>query len=190
MLGCAQNNECHCPTEEIAAYIDGELDSMREDEVEAHLAVCEMCSRELNRQKQFLWDVTSELRRVDTIDLPPDFAKKIAVNAESTVNGLRRPHERFNAIFICVALAFFALFALGTEAANLLSLAFGLIEKAKAVALFFGQLLYSFFLGIAIVLRTFITPAVYEATVVIAVTILCIAVALCFRRRVKRLLRV
>jgi uncharacterized membrane protein len=69
-------------------------------------------------------------------------------------------------------------------------LAFGLIEKAKAVALFFGQLLYSFFLGMAIVLRTFITPAAYEATVVIAVAILCIAVPLCFRRRVKRLLRV
>jgi hypothetical protein len=179
-----------CPVEDIAAYIDGELDAARETEIEVHFAACEQCSLELNLQKQFLCDVTSGLRHEDAIDLPHDFAKKIAVNAESSVSGLRRPRERFNALFICAALALFALFALGTEAGNLLNLAYGLLEQIAAVGSFFGQLVYSFFFGIAIVLRTIAARAGFEVAAAITFASLCVAAALRFRRRVVKLLRV
>lgn len=182
--------EKKCPVEDIAAYIDGELDFVREAEVEAHFATCDDCNLELNLQKQFLCDVTSGLSHEGSLDLPPDFARKIAVNAESSVSGLRRPRERFNALFICAALALFALFALGAEAGTLLDLAYGLLEQIAAVGSFFGQLVYSFFLGIAIVLRTIAPRAGFEAAAAITLASLCLAVALRFRRRVMKLLRV
>lgn len=179
-----------CPVEDISAYIDGELDTSREMEIEEHFAICNECYVELNLQKQFLCDVTSGLRHEKAMDLPADFAKRVAVNAESSVSGLRRPRERFNALFICAALALVALFALGTEAGTLLNLAYGLLEQIAAVGSFFGQLVYSFFFGIAIVLRTIAARAGFEVAAAITFASLCVAAVLRFRRRVMKLLRV
>jgi hypothetical protein len=178
-----------CPVEEIAAYIDGELDAVREVEIEEHFAACDHCSFELTLQKQFLCDVSTGLSHADAIDLPHDFAKKIAVNAESSVSGLRPARERFNAAFVCAGLALFALFALGAEAGNLLNVAYGLLAQIAAVGSFFGQLLYSFFLGVAIVLRTITARAGFEVAAAITVAFLCVAAAFPFRRRVMKLLR-
>lgn len=179
-----------CPVEDIAAYIDGELDVVRETELEAHFAVCDDCNLELNLQKQFLCDVSSGLRQENAIDLPHDFAKKIAVNAESSVSGLRRPRERFNAVFICAGLALFALFALGGEAGNLLNLPYSLFEQIAAVGSLVGQVLYSFFLGVAIVLRAIAARAGFEGAAVVAFAVVSVAAALRFRRQFMRLLRV
>lgn len=179
-----------CPVEDLAAYIDGELDAVRDSDIEAHLASCEDCTFELNIQKQFLCDVSSRLRADDAIDLPSDFARKIAVNAESTVSGLRRPRELFNAVFICAALALFALFALGTETGNFFDLTYGLFEQFAAVGSFVAQLLYAFFLGVAVVLRSFAARVGIEVVPAITCAILCLAVIFRYRRRVMRLLRV
>lgn len=182
--------EKKCPTDDIAAYIDGELDAVHEAAIETHFTVCDECSLELNLQKQFLCNVTSGLSHESSLDLPPDFAKKIAVNAESSVSGLRRPRERFNAIFICAALALFALFALGTDAVNLLNLAYGLVEKVAAVGSIVGNVLYSFFLGVAIVLRAIALRAGFEGAATLMFATVCVAAAFGLRRRFLRLLRV
>ena len=103
-----------CPSEEIAAYIDGEIELVRESELDVHFAACPICSDELNQQKEFLCRLNSSLKQEGDLELPANFTKLIVVNAESTVSGLRRPRERFNAIFICAGLFLFVLFALGT----------------------------------------------------------------------------
>src|SRR5690349_12215641 len=113
-----QGNIFNCPSYEIAAYIDGELDQSRELELSMHFAACDVCSQELNQQKQFLCELDAGLK--GEIELPSDFAKTVIANAESTVSGLRRPRERFNALFICAALSLFALFALGPDAGKVL----------------------------------------------------------------------
>src|SRR5438445_5520441 len=113
MTGQTQIRVFECPTDEIAAYIDGEMDAAREFELETHLAACEICSLELNQQKQFLASLNSSLKHEGDLELPANFTKLIVANAESTVSGLRRPRERFNAMFICAGLFLFALFALG-----------------------------------------------------------------------------
>lgn len=182
--------EKKCPVEDIAAYIDGELDAAREVEIEAHFAACEHCKFELNLQKRFLCNVSSGLRHESDIDLPHDFARKVAVNAESLVSGLRRPRERFNAVFICAGLALFALFALGGEATDLFSLAYGLFEKVAAVGSLAGQVLYSFFVGVVIILRTVATGVTVGVTALLAFAAICVAAALRFRRRFVKLLRV
>lgn len=182
--------EKKCLAEDIAAYIDGELDTLREAEIEAHFATCDGCTRELNLQKRFLCGVSSGLKNEGLIELPIDFAKKIAVNAESTVSGLRRPRERFNAMFICAALGLFALFALGTEAGKFLNLPYSLFEQIAAVGSIFGHVVYSFFLGVAIVLRSIASRAGFEGAAAVIVATVCVATVLRFRRRFMRLLRV
>ncbi len=179
-----------CAVEDIAAYIDGELDAVREIEIEAHFAVCAHCTAELNLQKQFLCKVSSGLRREGDIDLPADFAKTIAVNAESSVSGLRGAHERFNAVFICAALALFALFTIGSDAGSLLSPAYGVLEQVAAVGSLFGQIVYSFFVGVAIVLRSAALRVGVEAVIAVAFVVFCAAATLRFRHMVLRLLRV
>ena len=143
-----------CPANEIASYIDGELDATREFELEAHFAGCGICSEELNQQKQFLCALNSSLGNEKEIELPPDFARLIVTNAESSVSGLRRPRERFNALFICAGLLLFVLFALGAEAGKVFGGFGSVVEQIAAIGNFFGHLMYAFGVGTMIVLRS------------------------------------
>ena len=142
----------NCPVEDIAAFIDGELDLVRELELESHFAICSSCTKELNQQKQFLCGLNSGLR--EELELPENFTKRVVANAESTVSGLRRPRERFNAIFICAGLILFVLFAMGADAAKLFSGTTLLVEKAAIVLGFFGHAVYALFVGLSIILRS------------------------------------
>src|SRR5688572_23637914 len=143
-----------CPTDDIAAYIDGELDLARELELDGHFAKCVPCTRELNQQKQFLCGLNSGLQRERELELPANFTKRVVANAESTVSGLRRPRERFNAIFICSALLLFVLFALGADAARVFDGVSLIFEKVAIVGGFFGHAIYALFVGVAIILRS------------------------------------
>jgi hypothetical protein len=134
---------------DIAAYLDGELSPDREFSLEMHLADCSHCSVELNLQKQLLLGLDEGLRSGIDIDLPKDFAKIIAANAESTVAGLRRPRERFNAVFICGALGLFILLSFGVGAGTSL-----FFEQVTAVVSFIGHFFYDLFVGIVVILRT------------------------------------
>ena len=147
-------NTFPCSANEIAAYIDGELDSLRELELEAHFAGCEICALELNQQKQFLSSLYLSLKHEKEFELPANFTRSIVANAESKVSGLRRPRERFNALFICVALSLFVLFALGPDVGNLFGRMAVVLDQIAAVAGFFGHIIYSFFVGAGVVLRT------------------------------------
>lgn len=141
-----------CPIEDLAAFIDGELSLERELELEGHFAVCRSCNDELNRQKQFLCGLDSGLQT--ELELPENFAKRVVVNAESTVSGLRRPRERFNAVFISAGLFLFVLFAMGADAARLFDGISLILEKAVIVLGFFGHAVYAAFVGLAIILRS------------------------------------
>ncbi len=148
-------NKPACPVDEIASYIDGEFGTVRELELEAHFAECAACANELNLQKQFLCGLEASLKRPDELELPRDFTKHIVANAESTVSGLRRPRERFNAVFICAGLMLFILFALGTDAGRVLGALSAAVDKVAAIGGFFVRFVYDLFVGITIVVRTF-----------------------------------
>jgi len=142
-----------CPTDEIAAYIDGELGARRERELDLHIAACQACSEELNQQKQFLLDLDRSLKGEAELEVPSDFAKHVVANAESAVAGLRRPRERYNALFICAGLFLFGLFALGADATRVFESLAVTAEKAGAIGTFFGSIVYSVFLGLATIVR-------------------------------------
>jgi len=178
-----------CPSDEIAAYIDGELDVTREIYLDAHLVTCAACSEELNLQKQFLCELDAGLRVEGEFSLPADFTKTIVANAESTVSGLRRPREQFNALFICAGLFLFALFTLGADAAKIFNGLVVAVEQVAAVGSFFGHLVYSIFLGLAIVVRSFAVQFRFDLIIAVLLTAAIAASLMFASRRARRLLR-
>lgn len=123
--------------------------------MEAHFAVCQGCVTELNHQKQFLCDLESSLRTEQDIDLPEDFTRHIVATAETSVAGLRRPRERYDALFVCAGLFLFVIFALGSEAGRMMESVLASLERAALVGSLFGHLFYSFLVGFVIVVRSF-----------------------------------
>src|SRR6476661_4322513 len=154
-----------CPSDEISAYIDGELHPTRELELDFHFASCKACNLELNDMKQFLRGLDDSLRIEGDLELPEDFTKIVVANAESSVTGLRRPRERFNAIFICAGLSLFLLFAFGPQAETL-------FDQAAAVGSFFGHLIYSFFIGLAIIVRSIASQSQFGPSAVALMSVL------------------
>ncbi|KXK04810.1 MAG: hypothetical protein UZ17_ACD001000813 [Acidobacteria bacterium OLB17] len=146
-----------CESFDLAGYVDGELDERADREIEAHVAACSSCRSELNAQKQFLQMLETGLREPDRdLDLPHDFTKKIVTTAENHVVGLRPWKERFNAVFIISSLLLFSLFVLGAEGTELIGGIGSLLQKAAAVGAFAAQVAFSFLVGVAVLVRSFI----------------------------------
>jgi hypothetical protein len=144
--------EIECPSIEIAAYLDGELSPDHELQLEAHLAKCVICTRDLNDQKHFINALNSSL--VDGPDLPADFTKRIVTNAESGVSGLRQKKERVNAVFVCCALFFFVLFTLGASAPGTIAASLDVFGRIAAVFGFAGHLVYDISIGVVVIMRS------------------------------------
>lgn len=178
-----------CPADDISAYIDGELDIVRESEMDAHFASCQICSFEMNQQKQFLCGLSASLKQERDIELPANFTRLIVANAESTVSGLRRPRERFNAMFICAGLALFVLFASGAEAGKVFEGVFNVLEQTAVVGGFFGHLIYSVFVGVVIVARSFATQFRFDLVMTVAMAGLFAASLLFISRKILRMYR-
>lgn len=147
-------SDLDCPSPDISAYIDGELEPAAEMALEEHVFGCKKCLTELNYQKQFLCELNLSLKRHEDIELPPDFAETVVIKAESSVSGLRRPRERYNALFVCSALVLLLIFALRFDAASMFPGASDAFEKAAAVVGFVFRLFSSFVTGIGAILRT------------------------------------
>lgn len=145
--------DSECLSYEIASYIDGELSREHEEILEAHLATCESCANELTIQKQFLNALDNGVRSAAEIELPKDFARKLIATAESNVSGLRDPREQLNALFVVVTLGLFALFAHGAESSGLFSGVSQYFEQAASVGGILVRIVFSFFVGLAVILR-------------------------------------
>jgi hypothetical protein len=141
-----------CPSTEIAAYLDDELSAEAESALERHIAKCSTCSDEINVQKQFINVLNGSLG--SGLETPRDFTKKVVVNAESSVRGLRRSNERLNALFVCCCLLLFVLFSLGASAPGAFATFFEFVSRIAAVISFSTHLLYDLSMGIVIVLRS------------------------------------
>jgi anti-sigma factor RsiW len=146
-----QNSACRLG--DIAAYIDGELSPGSELAFEMHAANCPSCRNELNIQKNLLRELDLCLTTGE-LQLPKNFAKTVVANAECRVTGLRRPRERFTAVFICCTLLVFALFTLGTDAAPIISVLNSIGSKIAVVTGSVFHVLFDVALGVAIIFRS------------------------------------
>jgi len=154
-----------CPRAEIVEYIDGELSSRAELELELHFLGCEVCQNELNAQKKLLGALDFALEDEKEFELPENFTKVVVANAESRVSGLRRPKERFNALFICAALFLLVILGLGSETEAIVGTGGKIIEQTLAVGSFFGHLIYDFALGLTVILKSLCFQFVYKSAI-------------------------
>jgi len=157
-------NKGACPSADICAYLDGELSPQCEIELEKHFAGCTVCAEELNIQKQILCAISSSLENEPEIELPKNFTKVVVANAESRVSGLRRPSERYNAVFICAGLFLFCLFALGADSTKFFATVLQVFDQAAAVGAFVAHVAYDLAVGTVIILRSITSQFLSDST--------------------------
>jgi anti-sigma factor RsiW len=109
----------NCPREEIAAYLDGELDSDALTSFEEHVAQCSDCATELRSQRQLLCTLEAAFGTARHIHLPDNFTRVVAAHAENDMRGLRHKTERRRALQLCAALLVAAFMLLGAASNNL-----------------------------------------------------------------------
>ncbi len=156
MRDATSENRAACPREDIAAYLDGELDREACAFFEAHLKECPACLAELREQQRLLCALDFALGADDPcLDLPQNFAQIVARHAESDMSGVRLRGERRLAIGLCAALALISFLLLGGASLNA-----SVLVPVKAFARYalsiFGLLwsaLYDAGTGVAVILR-------------------------------------
>lgn len=142
-----------CPRTDIAAYLDGELSSREEMDLELHFSICKECAAEFKEQKKLLCALNFALDEKPEFALPEDFTKLVVINAESNVSGLRRREERFRALFLCASLFLLIILGLGSETEAVFSTFAVFIEQIFAVGGFVGHLIFDIAFALTAILR-------------------------------------
>jgi hypothetical protein len=148
------NADYTCETENIAAYIDGELDPGRRSALEEHLKQCPACSSELLTQRLFMCELDSALANRFELAVPPNFAQVVAVHAASDMRGVRNLAEHKRALRFCIilGLAAFALLGVAASKAVLLS-ARSVAGKVFGVVGFFAKTTFDAASGFTVISR-------------------------------------
>jgi len=138
--------------EQIAAYLDGELDPSAGVLFERHLLECPVCNAELNAQQLFMHELDATLTLAPDLPVPSNFAQIVAARAESDMRGVRDSREHKRAFRFCLIL---------------LLASFALLGAAAGKAVFFsGRTVASQIFGILGLLWTTLYDAAVGLTVI------------------------
>jgi len=102
-----------CQSEDIAAYLDGELDGIALDRFEQHVRACDGCATELRIQRQLLCTLDVAFSDSRSFHLPNNFARVVSAHAENDLTGMRDRRERRRAVQLCALLALVSFGLLG-----------------------------------------------------------------------------
>lgn len=104
-----------CRPADVAAYLDGELDSVTAAAFERHTRACSPCAAALLEQKRLLclFDTAFDETFEKKIDLPKNFARVITTRARTDMSGLRCPAEHRRAFVLSALLALVSFCLLG-----------------------------------------------------------------------------
>jgi len=105
-----------CQSEEIVAYLDGELDARSLARLEQHFEDCPVCAAELRAQQSLHRELSFALMDEPMLELPKNFAQVVAARAQSDMSGVRAPRERRRALRLCGLLAVVSFILLGGTA--------------------------------------------------------------------------
>ena len=172
-----------CPAEQISSYIDGELLPEHELALENHIASCQICRDELNREKGFLIALSDTLERAGEIELPKDFTKSIVVHAESRVSGLRDRRERTAAIVIAGVMLLLIVVAFGGSIAGVFAPAETATEKAGTVFGVAAEIVFDLTRGVSAFLRSFLSTQTFSGLLAYIALSLVAAAAIYFVTR-------
>ncbi len=142
-----------CRTEDVAAYLDGELDGAASESFEAHLKVCAPCGTELRTQRQLLCTLDFAFSE-PSFELPRNFSRVVAAHAESDLSGMRKKSERRRAFQLCALLALLAFALLGAASRALVfQPARSFLRIAASLLDLVGRALYDAGTGAAVIAR-------------------------------------
>ncbi|MGH9875349.1 MAG: anti-sigma factor family protein [Pyrinomonadaceae bacterium] len=143
-----------CETENIAAYIEGDLEPALQTALEEHLKECAHCASELRAQQLFMCELDSALASPFDLDVPANFAQVVAVHAKSDMRGMRNASERARALRFCIILGLtaFALLGVASSKAVILSIR-SFAGKVFGVFGFFVEAIFNAAAGFAVVSR-------------------------------------
>ena len=105
-----------CELEDVAAYLDGELDGPALVQFEEHVKQCPECAIELRAQRQLLCTLDVAFNQSKGFDLPSNFSRVVTARAENDLAGMRNGDERKRAIQLCIVLALVSFGLLGAAA--------------------------------------------------------------------------
>jgi anti-sigma factor RsiW len=114
----AMLSENSCPSEQIAAYLDGELYGSALTAFEHHVEGCQACRDELRAQRLLLCELDAAMSHDADVAAPCDFARIVAAHAETDMRGVRSRTEHKRALRFIVILALAAFSLLGASASD------------------------------------------------------------------------
>jgi hypothetical protein len=143
-----------CETEKIAAFIDGDLEPSERAALEEHIKHCSRCTSELQAQRLFMCELNSALAGSYQLEVPANFARVVAVRAESDMRGVRDRKEHTRALQFCIilGLAAFALLGVTSSKAVILS-AQTLANETVGILGLFGKTIYDAAAGFTVISR-------------------------------------
>jgi hypothetical protein len=176
----ATSNNYTCRGEELAAYLDGELDGAACSRLELHLKECQPCAASLQEQRRLLCALDIALTDEPALALPLNFSQVVAAQAQSDMSGVRHPAERGRALWLGAALAVLSFALLGGAALSETVLTPLKVIGQHAVSIFglFWQVMHGTGMGLAIILRAIGRHFIFESHTLGRFAILLFACAL------------
>ncbi len=143
-----------CETEKIAAFIDGDLEPSERAALEEHFKHCSRCTSELQAQRLFMCELDSALAGSHELAVPANFARVVAVHAESDMRGVRHRKEHTRALQFCIILGLtaFALLGVASSKAVMLNIASG-AGKVFGVLGVFARTTFDAAAGVTVISR-------------------------------------
>lgn len=170
-----------CKSEDIAAYLDGELDFASRALFEQHAKDCELCAAELREQRSLLCELDFALNDDPALCLPQNFAQVVAVQAQSDMSGMRGRAEHGRALRLSLALAIISFALVGaTLGWSVMRPARLLARQAAGFFGFLGHAIYDAGAGFALISRAVGGHLIFESHIpgLLALLLLAVAVTL------------
>lgn len=174
------SNNSVCRSEEIVAYLDGELDASSLARLEQHFEDCSQCAADLRAQRCMLNELNFALTDEPLIEMPKNFAQVVAARAQSDMSGVRNRQERRRALRLCAALVTISFALLGGAALSESVFAPLRVIWKTGVALFnfLGHALYDAGAGLTVISRGLGGRLLFESRALGLLVLLLLVVAL------------
>jgi hypothetical protein len=172
-----------CETEKIAAFIDGDLEPSEHAALEEHISQCSSCTLELQAQRLFMCELNSAFAGAAELAVPANFARVVAVHAESDMRGVRDRKEHTRALQFCIILGLAAFALLGvTSSKAVFASAETLANKTIGILGLFGKAVYNLAAGFTLVSRVLSGGLIADSRLagLIAMVVVALAVGLLF----------
>lgn len=173
------NTDHICEPENIAAYIEGDLDLSARTALEEHIKQCDRCVLELQEQRLFMCELDSAFRSPFDLAVPTNFARVVAVHAESDMRGVRKSAEHKRALQFCLVLGLAAFILLGAAASKAeVAGAASALSKAAGVLGLMARSIYEAAAGLASIARILSQGLIADSLVTGVAAFVMVAVAI------------